>query len=71
MKQILSINWVLVFNLVSLTKYWANPKEPFDLGIIVSLSKGSAPYKNQETAAWPDSWTATLFFYYGLIILFL
>ncbi len=43
-----------MFNLVSFTKYWANPKEPFDLGIIVSLSKGSAPYKNQETAACPD-----------------
>jgi hypothetical protein len=35
----------------SLGKYWANPKEPFDLGIIVILSKGEAPSKNHDVTA--------------------
>lgn len=39
--------------------------------MIVSFNNGSAPFKNQETTAWPDSWTETTFFYSLVMILFL
>jgi len=38
-----------------LGKYWAYPKAPFDRGIIVSLTKGSPPFKYQPQTAWPAS----------------
>jgi hypothetical protein len=35
----------------SFGKYYAYPKEPLDLGIIVNLTKGSHPSVNQDTTA--------------------
>ncbi len=51
-----------VISIDSLGKYWAKPKDPFDLGMIVILSKGDAPSKNHDVTAWPHSWYATFLF---------
>lgn len=51
-----------VISIDSLGKYWAKPKDPFDLGMIVIFSKGEAPYKNHDVTAWPHSWYATFLF---------
>lgn len=40
-------------------RYYANPRAPLDLGIIVSFNNGSALGKNQETTPCPHSWMAT------------
>jgi hypothetical protein len=34
-----------------LGRYWAYPRAPFDLGIIVSLTRGSPPFKNHPQTA--------------------
>lgn len=39
--------------------------------MIVSFSNGSAPLRNHDTTAWPDSWTETTFFSYFVMMLFL
>lgn len=63
MKQILSMSYCLVCSWLSLGKYWANPRAPLEWGMIVTFNKGDAPSKNQDTTAWPLSWTATIFLY--------
>ena len=62
------INYYLVCRPDSDGKYCANPRLPFDLGMIVNFSKGLHPSKNQLTTAWPLSCTATISFYYALLI---
>lgn len=52
----LSVNSFLAIIYEVFGKYWAYPKEPFDLGMIVNFTKGSPPFKNQLETAWPASW---------------
>ena len=51
-----------VMSMDSLGKYWAKPKDPFDLGMMVIFNKGDAPYKNHDVTACPHSWYATFLF---------
>ena len=59
----MSSSYCLVYKEFSLGKYYAKPKAPLVLGIIVNFNNGSAPSKNQATTPWPLSCTATVFSY--------
>jgi len=61
MEHSLSIRSFFDSKELSFGKYCAKPKDPYDLGIIVNLSNGFPPSKNQLTMACPDSWTATIY----------
>ena len=60
---IISHNYLWVYNDTSSGKYYANPNEPFDLGIIVSFNNGAASLENQPATACPASWYATVRLY--------
>jgi len=60
----LSINSSLVSSELSFGKYYANPRLPLLLGIIVNFNNGIPVSKNQLTTACPLSCTATIFFSY-------
>ena len=53
--HIRSIKSYLVARVDSFGKYWANPRAPLDLGMIVIFSKVEAPSKNQAVTACPLS----------------
>ena len=48
---IMSHSCLWVYNVSSSGKYWANPNEPLDLGIIVSFNSGAASLENHPATA--------------------
>ena len=50
--------------------YWAYPRAPLLLGIIVTLTNGLEYSRNHPTTAWPASWNATVLLSFSLNTLF-